>query len=121
MIDHLSISVKNIEKSKDFYAQVLKPLNGEIKMEHGKTVNFGKVKAPFGPFWMGEGETESAVAHVAFMADSKEAVAAFYEAGLAAGGTDNGAPGYRPEYSEDYYAAFILDPDGNNIEAVYYG
>lgn len=119
MIDHFSVTVKDIEKSRAFYKEVLTPLNGEIKLDFGNTVNFGYANAPGGPFWIAEG-IPTAV-HIAFSASSKEEVEAFYQAALKAGGTDNGAPGYRPQYSETYYAAFVHDPDGNNIEAVYYG
>ncbi|MGC6769657.1 VOC family protein [Enterococcus sp. LJL51] len=119
MIDHFSITVKDIERSKDFYKKVLAPLHGELKLAFDGAANFGKIDVAGGQFWLAQGEPKPN--HFAFRADSKEEVAAFYTAGLEAGGTDNGGPGLRPEYHEKYYAAFIIDPDGYNIEAVYYG
>lgn len=119
MLDHVGISPKDYMKSKDFYAQALAPLGmkvlaGEDNHYHG----FG-VDRPI--FWIGamrDGATATQKSHIAFSASNHEAVDAFYVAALAAGGTDNGAPGPRPEYHEKYYGAFVLDPDGNNIEAV---
>lgn len=123
MIDHLSINVSDIDKSKQFYKEVLAPLGNEMKLDFGKSVSFGEKEIicgdPAGSFWITEGEPK--LIHFTFSAASKEEVEAFYNAGLKAGGTDNGKPGIRPDYGAHYYAAFILDPDGYNIEAVYHG
>ena len=110
---------------------MLGPLGYGIVMEvsaaetgHGAAVGFGApgkaddFQSGKPSFWIGEGERLGAPIHVAFVASSREAVDAFYRAGLAAGGKDNGHPGLRPHYHANYYAAFVLDPDGNNIEAV---
>lgn len=99
---------------------MLAPLGYVLKMDlpDYKAAGFGTTDVSRSDFWLAEIEQPGKV-HVAFVADSTEAVDAFYAAGLAAGGTDNGAPGYREMYSPDYYGAFILDFDGNNIEAVF--
>ncbi|MGV1015433.1 MAG: VOC family protein [Methyloceanibacter sp.] len=132
MIDHLGIDVSDIARSTEFYLKALAPLGYGIVMEvgaaetgHGASVGFG---VPGGrpedfqsgkpSFWIGAGKPPSAPVHVAFLAPSRASVEAFYRAALAAGGKDNGAPGLRPHYHANYYAAFVLDPDGNNIEAV---
>jgi catechol 2,3-dioxygenase-like lactoylglutathione lyase family enzyme len=126
MIDHIVLSVKNYEKSKAFYTTVLATLGYELVMEPmPKGGGFGKNGKP--DFWIGEGrasywgEGHTASAspiHVAFKAPNRAAVKAFYDAALAAGGKDFGAPGPRPIYHASYYGAFVLDPDGNNVEAV---
>lgn len=118
MIDHVSINTKDIEKCKKFYKEVMAPLNNEIKLDFGDAINIGSKEHDGGPLWIAQGDP--APVHIAFNASSKEEVMAFYTAGLKAGGTDNGAPGIRAQYGENYYAAFIIDLDGNNIEAVYY-
>jgi catechol 2,3-dioxygenase-like lactoylglutathione lyase family enzyme len=119
MIHHTSVAVSNYAKGKAFYETILAPLGYTI----GKDVpDFKAAGFKDGngdqDFWLGESDKEGTV-HVAFVAKSKEAVEAFHAAGLNAGGTDNGAPGYRDMYHPGYYAAFIHDPDGNNIEAVW--
>ncbi|ALS02128.1 glyoxalase [Enterococcus silesiacus] len=123
MMDHFSVNVSDIEKSKQFYKEALAPLGNEIKLDFGTTVSFGKKEIisgdPAGGFWIVEGEPK--LIHFAFSAASKAEVEAFYDAAIKAGGTDNGKPGIRPDYGAHYYAAFILDPDGYNIEAVYHG
>lgn len=115
-VDHIGINVSDYDRARAFYAAALKPLGIEIKMDFGEAVGLGS-EHPF--LWISRGNPGHV--HVAFTAASRAAVDAFHAAALAAGGTDNGKPGVRKEYSEYYYAAFVLDPDGHNIEAVCYG
>jgi catechol 2,3-dioxygenase-like lactoylglutathione lyase family enzyme len=116
MIAHASLAVSNYKKSKAFYDRSLAPLGYRNTMEHGEAAGFNDGKNT--DFWISR-EKSVVPTHLAFEAKSKAGVEAFYQAGLAAGGKDNGAPGYR-DYWPGYYAAFVLDPDGNNIEAVWY-
>jgi catechol 2,3-dioxygenase-like lactoylglutathione lyase family enzyme len=123
MLDHLGFGVSEYEKSKAFYEKALKPLGIGIIMEVSAeqtgseaAVGFGKDQKPF--FWIGGGETPNGQVHVAFTADTRATVDAFYKAAIAAGGRDNGPPGLRPHYHPNYYGAFVFDPDGYNIEAV---
>lgn len=123
MLDHIGFSVSNMKKSTAFYESALKPLGISIVMEvtpemtgtDESHAGFGTDK-PF--FWIGAYKKPSPGMHVAFAAESRAKVDEFYTAAMAAGGRDNGKPGLRPEYHENYYGAFVLDPDGNNIEAV---
>jgi catechol 2,3-dioxygenase-like lactoylglutathione lyase family enzyme len=123
MIDHTGLVVSDAAKSRAFYEAALAPLGYsvlmEIPKEHtgGKTV-LGWGVAPKPDFWTVNGTANQPPLHIAFRADSKKQVDEFYKAALAAGGKDNGAPGPRPHYHKDYYGAFVLDPDGHNIEAV---
>jgi catechol 2,3-dioxygenase-like lactoylglutathione lyase family enzyme len=114
MIDHIGIHVKDIERSKDFYAKALAPLGYEILMEFGPHVGMGVGQKP--DFWLSEGEPNRV--HVCFRAKDRAAVRAFHAAAMAAGGRDNGAPGLRVDYHPNYYGGFVFDPDGNNVEAV---
>ena len=123
MIDHVGFSVSDYERAKAFYGAALAPLGYTLlrevpaeKTEAGfAAAGFGTDKKP--DFWIaGEGKLERPV-HVAIHAKDRDSVDAFYRAALAAGGKDNGAPGLRPRYHPNYYAAFVLDPDGHNIEA----
>ena len=120
MIDHTGVSVANVAKSKAFYRTALAPLGYELVMEWETFAGFGVPPKP--DFWIGEGmpnsPPNSPPVHVAFRADTRAHVDAFYRAAIAAGGKDNGAPGLRPHYHANYYGAFVLDPDGHNIEAV---
>ncbi len=125
LIDHLTLNVSDYARSKAFYEKALAPLGVQPIMEYGPACGFGRDRKP--DFWIGQGPTsfqkpEHLVritpAHVAFSARSREEVRAFHAAALAAGGTDFGAPGLRPEYHASYYGAFVLDPDGHDIEAV---
>jgi len=119
MLDHVGLNVSDYERSRDFYARALAPLGYEMLMEPVPAVcGFGspKDRKPF--FWISTREAANQRVHVAFAVDSRELVDAFHEAALAAGGTDNGAPGPREIYHPNYYGAFVHDPDGNNIEAV---
>lgn len=121
MIDHTGVHVGSPEKSRHFYSQALAPLGYkmmvEIPKEHtGGAVVLGYGVPPKPDFWISEGAPKEKV-HIAFRADNREQVDRFYRAALEAGGRDNGAPGLRPHYHENYYGAFVLDPDGHNIEA----
>jgi catechol 2,3-dioxygenase-like lactoylglutathione lyase family enzyme len=116
MIDHARITVANIAKSKAFYGAALAPLGYAVLMAWERYAGFGVAPKP--DFWIGEGTPNVPPVHVAFHAESRAQVDAFYRAALAAGGRDNGPPGLRPHYHPNYYGAFVLDPDGHNIEAV---
>jgi catechol 2,3-dioxygenase-like lactoylglutathione lyase family enzyme len=115
MIDHVNLGVGDLEASRRFYERALAPLGITVLMDFETTVGFGTEGKP--AFWISDREP-SAPLHLAFSAPGEATVDAFHEAALAAGGTDNGQPGLRPQYHESYYGAFVLDPDGNNIEAV---
>ena len=127
MIDHIGFAVADADRSRRFYEQAPAPLGISLIMsvtpeqtESGGTAHgFGADGKPF--FWVGDNERVGEGTHVAFAVDSRSKVDAFHRAALAAGGRDNGPPGLRPHYHPDYYAAFIHDPDGNNIEAVSHG
>jgi catechol 2,3-dioxygenase-like lactoylglutathione lyase family enzyme len=125
MLDHVGIPVSNFERSKAFYLLALKPLGYDLitevlSNESGTNqAGFGAGKRP--QFWIGEGTPAKPVkghVHFAFEAKTRDAVRAFYDAAIRAGGSANGAPGLRPHYHTNYYGAFVLDPDGYNIEAV---
>ena len=131
MIDHLGITVRDVGQATEFYLKCLAPLGYGIVMEVSAEETGGEPAIGFGPpgeeadfqtgkpsFWIGGGKAPSGPIHVAFVAETRAAVDAFYRAALAAGAKDNGAPGLRPQYHETYYAAFVFDADGNNIEAV---
>jgi catechol 2,3-dioxygenase-like lactoylglutathione lyase family enzyme len=118
-IDHLTIGVSDLARSREFYERALAPLGlgrAQTTQALPNEVEFGDGEKH--PFAISTDYPVGAPVHVAFGAQSTGQVQAFYEAALAAGATDNGAPGLRPEYSERYYGAFVLDPDGHNIEAV---
>ncbi len=126
MIDHLGLQVSDLNKSKVFYQQALAPLGYALLIELSKEQTGGFSGAGFGiapkpDFWIGEGTPNQPPIHVAFRAEDRAIVDAFHQAALAAGGRDNGAPGLRPHYHPNYYGAFVLDPDGHNIEAVFHG
>ncbi|WP_296616014.1 VOC family protein [Sphingomonas sp.] len=123
MIDHIGIGASDFEASKRFYDAALATLDFGMIMEvlseesggyHG--IGYGKDGKPF--FWLGDDGPRGTGIHVAFSAASRSQVDAFYAAALGAGGKDNGAPGLRPHYHPNYYAAFVIDPDGLNVEAV---
>ena len=119
MIDHASLAVHDPAASRAFYEQALEPLGYTVLMVFGDVCGMGVAKPQgAGPdLWLVPSQNPTTV-HLARSADSTEQVDAFHEAALAAGGTDNGAPGERPHYHPGYYGAFVLDPDGHNIEAV---
>lgn len=118
MIDHFTLKVKNLEVSKAFYQATLTALNYHLQFDTGQVVSFTEPRNvdPGGDFWLSVGQQEPM--HFAFSAQTCQEVDAFYQAALAAGGKDNGAPSERKNYHVGYYAAFVIDPDGNNIEAV---
>ena len=124
MLDHVGFAVSDIARSRAFYENALAALGLELIKEYapdrtesgGTALGFGKDGFPF--FWIGDNERPGEGTHIAFRVESRAAVDAFHAAALAAGGTDNGAPGLRPHYHPNYYGAFVLDPDGINIEAV---
>lgn len=116
LIDHLGIAISNYDESKEFYSKVLTPLGIELIVEVQGWAGFGKNgKADF---WFGPDEIIHPPMHIAFAADSRDKVDQFYEVAIAAGATDNGKPGLREVYHSSYYGAFVIDPDGHNIEAV---
>ena len=121
MLDHVGIEVNDLARSKAFYEAALEPLGIRLLMEFEGAAGFGK-DTEHGPkpfFWIqARGRPTVSGAHVAFGARTTDLVDAFHTAALAAGGTDNGAPGPRPIYHPGYYGAFVFDPDDNNVEAV---
>ena len=123
MLDHIGVAVSDIDRAKGFYNGALAPLGIGIIMEvtaeqtgNDAAAGYGAAGKPF--FWIGGAPAPVSRSHVAFAAESRAVVDAFYKAAMAAGGTDNGGPGLRPHYHPNYYGAFVLDPDGHNIEAV---
>ena len=124
MLDHVGIAVADAAHSRAFYEAALAPLGITLlwtvtpdQTESGGTAHgFGSGGKPY--FWVGDNEAVGEGTHVAFQAETREQVDAFHAAALAAGGRDHGAPGLRPHYHPDYYGAFVLDPDGINVEAV---
>ena len=119
MIAHSGISVSNYDDAKKFYESLLAPLGYTLYMDLPEYHVVGFSDSAHSSFWIGEKEgTQSG--HVAFLSPDKAGVEEFYKNALKIGGKDNGAPGYREQYSPNYYAAFIHDKDGNNIEAVWF-
>ena len=119
MIDHIGLSVSDYEKSKNFYLKALQPLGYEMVMEVtevGPFAGFGEEGKP--DFWIAQDSATSPRVHVAFRTNSRATVDAFYHAAIEAGASDNGPPGVREIYHPNYYGAFVIDPDGHNIEAV---
>jgi len=117
MLDHVTIGVRDLEKSKIFYDAILRPLGIERLYAEGEIfAGYGIGSKAF--FWIGQRAGPQTSTHVAFAAENREIVARFHRAALTAGGIDNGRPGLRPHYHPNYYGAFVLDPDGHNIEAV---
>ena len=123
-IDHMGIGVLNISRAQVFYEGVLRPLGISLIMRieadpsrsKPQRLGFGFGQKPF--LWLHDATTASHGAHIALVAPSRESVDAFHAAGIAAGGQDNGAPGIRPHFHADYYAAYVVTPDGVNLEAV---
>jgi catechol 2,3-dioxygenase-like lactoylglutathione lyase family enzyme len=116
VIDHMGLTVSDYATSRDFYSAALAPLGYSLMMEPVAGVGgFGRDKPEF---WIAAGAGPQSGIHVAFIAADRPAVDAFYAAALTAGGRDNGPPGPRPIYHEHYYGTYVLDPDGNNAEAV---
>jgi catechol 2,3-dioxygenase-like lactoylglutathione lyase family enzyme len=122
MIDHTGFNVSDGGRSRAFYEKALAPLGYRVLLEvplavTGGEIVFGMGVPPKPDFWVHQGPVQQPRVHLAFRAENRAAVHAFYEAALAAGGRDNGPPGPRPHYHANYYGAFVLDPDGHNIEA----
>jgi catechol 2,3-dioxygenase-like lactoylglutathione lyase family enzyme len=124
MLDHVGFPVSDIKRSIAFYTKALAPLGitliaevtPEMTGNEGHHAGYGEEGRAY--FWIGTGKPLKGRMHVAFAAKDRAAVAAFYEAALSAGGHDNGLPGLRPHYDKNYFGAFVLDPDGHNVEAV---
>ena len=117
MLDHVTVGVSDFDRAKAFYDAALRPLGIERLYADGETfAGYGADRKAF--FWIGLRDEVNTGVHVAFVAPDRAMVDAFYRAALTAGGRDNGVPGLRPQYHPDYYAAFVLDFDGHNIEAV---
>lgn len=117
MLDHVTIGVSDIGRSTRFYDQALKPLGiARLRVEGDNFVGYGSDRKPY--FWISLRDAVRTGVHIALAATDRAGVDAFYAAALAAGGRDNGPPGLRPHYHPNYYGAFVLDPDGHNIEAV---
>jgi catechol 2,3-dioxygenase-like lactoylglutathione lyase family enzyme len=117
MLDHVTIGVRDVGQSIKFYDLALAPL-GISRLYAEGDIFAGYGIRPKAFFWIGTREERQTGAHIAFVAADRATVDRFYEAAIAAGGRDNGAPGIRPNYHPNYYGAFVLDPDGHNIEAV---
>lgn len=122
ILSHVSIGTNHFERAVAFYDQVLPTLGCKRIMEHPGAVAYGK---QYPEFWVqtpidGNSATVGNGTHIGFIATTKEAVHAFYDTALAAGGTDDGAPGPRPDYGDPYYGCFVRDPDGHKVEASYW-
>lgn len=120
MIAHACITVRDYKKAKGFYQKALAPLGYKMTQDHPEWKAGGYKEGGHTSFWISQ-PTRFAPSHIAFLAKSKGAVQKFHKAALAGGGKDNGAPGFRPTYGPTYYAAFVHDKDGNNVEACYFG
>jgi catechol 2,3-dioxygenase-like lactoylglutathione lyase family enzyme len=119
MLDHVTIGVTDLERTKAFYDDALKPLGIERLYAEGTTfAGYGLNRKAF--FWIGSRDAVLTGVHIAFAAKDRATVDAFHAAAISAGGRDNGPPGLRPRYHQHYYGAFIIDPDGHNVEAVCY-
>ena len=118
LFDHVTLFVRDLSRSRAFYQQALEPLG--VRIVQSSQGPLGFVTDDRGDFWIKEGAPSGGPVHIAFGAPSSAAVDAFHATALRAGGIDNGPPGLRPHYHPGYYAAFVLDPDGNNVEAVFY-
>ena len=123
MIDHTGVVVSNIDRSKEFYRAALAAVGYELLAEfpasvtgHTDVAGYGEMGKP--DFWISKGSPNNPPIHVAFRVSSREMVDEFHRTAIQAGGRDNGKPGLRPHYHPSYYSAFVLDPDGHNIEAV---
>lgn len=124
LIDHISLGVVDLERAMAFYDGVLAPLGGSRLLTRPTNAGYGTVGRPKPRFWIrlhdGKSPPFQPEAHVAFQAPDRAAVDAFHERALRLGATDNGKPGLRPHYHKDFYAAYVIDPDGHRIEAVHH-
>lgn len=122
MLDHIGFPVSDYQRARAFYDAIMPAIGGGRMMEVTAEMTGGAAHAGYGvdkpDFWISSGGPVTGVLHIAFQAKDRAAVRAFHEAAMAAGARDNGAPGLRPHYHENYYGAFVLGPDGHNIEAV---
>ena len=116
MFDHIGFGVSSLADSQAFFLKALAPLGVAVAMEGPNGIGIGKNGKP--SLWLHEEKAPAAPMHLALVADTREDVDAFFRAALEAGGQDNGAPGIRPHYHANYYAAFVIGPDGHNVEAV---
>ena len=116
VFDHIGFNVTDFPKAKDFLIEALQPLGIEITLEGEGWAMVGRHGE--GNLWFGSYGTSPGPIHIAFAAKNREQVRQFYAAALAAGGKDNGAPGLRPQYHPNYHSAFVIAPDGHNVEAV---
>jgi catechol 2,3-dioxygenase-like lactoylglutathione lyase family enzyme len=116
VIDHVTLNVRDVEALKSFYAEALRPLGYELTLDFVEGAGFGAEDKP--DFFLAQRGEPSSPVHVAFRSPDRTTVDEFHAAAIAAGGTDNGPPGIRRVYHEYYYGAYVLDPEGNNIEAV---
>jgi catechol 2,3-dioxygenase-like lactoylglutathione lyase family enzyme len=116
MLDHIGLRTTRIKEMVAFYEKALAPLGYSKQQDFGVAAGFGNEQGT--PLWVGEGDGSTSAVHLAVTAADRAAVDAFYHAALEAGATDNGAPGIRAQYHPDYYGAFVIDLDGNNLEAV---
>ena len=121
MLDHLAVQCRDVAASAAFYDAVLAPIGGSREMDFGEVVGYGVAGRPefwIGPWQTGEGFRET---HIAFIAPDRSSVCAFFDAAVATGAEVLHEPRVWPEYHENYYGAFVRDPDGNNVEAVSHG
>ena len=123
MIDHTGVGISDMARSKRFYGPALGAIGYQLLAEFPAAVTgtvdvAGYGEPPKPDFWLSSGAPNTPPIHIAFRVASRQAVRDFHAAAMAVGGRDNGAPGLRPQYHADYYGAFVLDPDGHNIEAV---
>ncbi len=116
MFDHIGIGVSDLKASKAFFLKALSPLGVVVVMDVVDATGLGRDQKPF--LWLGAADGDPSSVHIAFAAENRRQVDEFYRQALAAGGEDNGPPGLRPQYHANYYAAFVIGPDGHNIEAV---
>lgn len=117
MLDHVTIGVTEFERSRRFYDSALEPLGiARLYGDENRFAGYGVKPKAF--FWIGIRNQPQTGSHIAFAARDRATVDRFYAAAIAAGARDNGPPGLRPHYDPDYYGAFVLDPDGHNVEAV---
>lgn len=116
IFDHIGFNVSDLQASKAFYVRALAPLGIGVAMDGEGWVMLGRLGRP--QFWIGSFGSSPGPIHIAFAAENREQVRRFYDAALAAGGKDNGPPGLREHYHANYYGAFVIGPDGHNVEAV---